>query len=200
MIEPHHPFDDVKRLVLSELEKGHTVMVLLPNPRLVQQFKLWTGLREPTGYVCPELREPSVYVRSSTDEYIYMWLPIDTMILVGQNHPDWNTPGEKANLDHLRYHQDWNTSESNLILMSPNLWTYNTAVYDTGNHRWDKELRFMSNFVIGWHLPVVDDAAHSPRVTTRQLRAFLWRCLQCGHYDAFFFKWMIQVDSEYYVF
>lgn len=71
-----------------EVAAARHVMVLVPNCKwaciAARQYKL------------------SVWVRASTVESSLKSVPIDTLILVGRNHPDWNKKGEMYARERLK--------------------------------------------------------------------------------------------------
>ncbi len=71
--------DKVMIIARNEVDEGRRVMVLFPTPE-------WRSAALP---------EPvNIYLRASTVESGLKSLAIDTLILVGHNHPDWNKSGE----------------------------------------------------------------------------------------------------------
>lgn len=72
-----------------EAEAGNMVMVLVPNRGWLSaalRLREWKG----------------VYLRASTVESSLKSVAIDTLVLVGRDHPDWNEKGERYARERLR--------------------------------------------------------------------------------------------------
>jgi len=65
----------------EEVQAGRKVMILVPN-------------REWASIVQKSWKLPEIWVRASTVESGLKSVPIDTLILVGTDHHDWNVAGE----------------------------------------------------------------------------------------------------------
>ncbi len=78
--------DDVMESAgLEASNSERTCMILFPNVRWVSEFKRqFEGLKE----------YRNVHLRASTVESSLKSLALDTLILVGENHSDWNERGE----------------------------------------------------------------------------------------------------------
>ncbi len=77
----------VMELAQKETRDGRRVMVLFPTPE-------WRSAALPQ----PE----NIYLRASTVESGLKSLAIDTLILVGRDHPDWNENGERYARERIR--------------------------------------------------------------------------------------------------